>query len=124
MYVPQTLNDFDELYTTYHLLVFGERLQGREAVSHCDSWHPGVESNGHDEVTDSCQPVDASVYVLPEETADRLVGKKEKKTGNSLVSVEKSVKSVPLNPHTKINGRGVNKTHWLPYLHGGYTMAD
>ena len=79
MSLPQTLNDFHKFYTTYHLLMFGEHFQSGEAVSHCDSWHPGVESNGHDEATDSCQPVDAGVHILPEETADRLVGKKHRK---------------------------------------------
>ena len=97
MSLPQTLNDFDKFYTTYHLLMFGEHFQSGETVSHCDSWHPGVESNGHDEATDSRQPVDAGVHILPEETADRLVGKKQGK-----IFLVELVKSVPLNPHQKI----------------------
>lgn len=53
--------------------MFAEKLQSGKAVSHGNRWHPGMESDGHDEVADASQPVDAGIHVLSEETTDRLL---------------------------------------------------
>ena len=62
------------VHTFTDLLVFGVGHQSSETVSHCHSRHPSVEGNGDDEISHHCQPVDARLHVLPEETAHSLSG--------------------------------------------------